>query len=328
MGSNQCPGPARSRPLTGGQRREARFRSRAVAHPLGWGPLPVLVVVAAALVAGGHEQDGRRRWRRSSSTSITQKNRVLREFSAMAPDGTAPLADGCRCMPSAAAQPLASAQLAPDDRFTSSGTRRSNAPDMASRVTSTAASCSAGRHLEDHLVVHLQDEAAGEVARLEGVVEAHQRHLEDVGGQALDAGVHGLALPGLADAEVRRAELGDLAAAAEQRLGVAPLAGLGHRLVHVGPHRREGLEVGVEDGLRLRRSGWRGAGPGRRPPCRRPGRRRPSWPWTAARSVTSSGLTPKTRAAVSVWMSVPDSKAAIRPGSSARWAMQRSSIWL
>ena len=52
-------------------------------------------------------------------------------------------------------------------------------------------------------------------------VEADQRHLEDVRGQTLDAGVHGLALAGLADAEVRRAELGDLPPATEQEAPAA-----------------------------------------------------------------------------------------------------------
>ena len=53
-------------------------------------------------------------------------------------------------------------------------------------------------------------------------VEAHERHLEDVRRQSLDAGVHRLALARLTDAEVARRQLGDEAAAAEQRLGVAP----------------------------------------------------------------------------------------------------------
>jgi hypothetical protein len=67
-----------------------------------------------------------------------------------------------------------------------------------------------GRDLEDDLVVHLQDDpAVGAAPLLERPVEAHQRHLEDVGGEALDAGVHGLALPGLADPEVARGQLGD-----------------------------------------------------------------------------------------------------------------------
>ena len=108
-----------------------------------------------------------------------------------------------------------------------------------------------GRHLEDHLVVDLEDEPARQALLLERVVERHERHLEDVGGEALDAGVHGLPLARLADAEVRRRQLGDGPAATEQRLGVAALAGLGHGALHVGAHRRERHEVGVEDLGRL-----------------------------------------------------------------------------
>ena len=52
-------------------------------------------------------------------------------------------------------------------------------------------------------------------------------------------------------AEVAGAQLGDRPAAAEERLGVAPLPGLGHGALHVLPHRGEGLEVGVEDVGRL-----------------------------------------------------------------------------
>src|SRR5207244_11604727 len=82
------------------------------------------------------------------------------------------------------------------------------------------------RQLEDDLVVDLEDEPAGVAALLERVVETDEGDLEDVGGQPLDAGVHRLALAGLADAVVRRRQLRDLAATADQRLGVAPVAGL------------------------------------------------------------------------------------------------------
>jgi hypothetical protein len=44
--------------------------------------------------------------------------------------------------------------------------------------------------------------------------------------------------------------------------------------------------------------------------------------------VTAVGSTSKTRAAVALWMSWPDSNAEMSPGSSARCAMHRSSIWL
>ena len=72
-----------------------------------------------------------------------------------------------------------------------------------------------------HLVVDLQHQLAVVPPGLERLVDAHQRHLEDVGGQALDAGVHRLALAGLTDPAVRVEQLGDRAATPEQRLGVA-----------------------------------------------------------------------------------------------------------
>ena len=68
--------------------------------------------------------------------------------------------------------------------------------------------------------------------------EAHQGDLEDVGRQPLGAGVHGLALAGLADPVVPRRQLGDLTTTTEQGLRVAPLARLLDGLLHVGPHVR------------------------------------------------------------------------------------------
>src|ERR1700722_14031915 len=48
------------------------------------------------------------------------------------------------------------------------------------------------RHLDEALVVDLEHQAAAQLLRLEVAVEAHQGHLEDVRGQSLNAGVHGL----------------------------------------------------------------------------------------------------------------------------------------
>src|SRR3954449_9615905 len=47
-----------------------------------------------------------------------------------------------------------------------------------------------GRHLEDHLVVHLQHQPAAKPRVLQAAVHPDECDLEDVGGQALDAGVH------------------------------------------------------------------------------------------------------------------------------------------
>ncbi len=65
-----------------------------------------------------------------------------------------------------------------------------------------------GRHLDDHLVVHLEDQPARGRPVLEVMVQADQGHLEDVGRQPLDPGVHRLALGRLADPVVGRRSSG------------------------------------------------------------------------------------------------------------------------
>ena len=135
--------------------------------------------------------------------------------------------------------------------MTSSGTSSSAASRMRSITRSPTSVALGVGDLDDHLVVHLEHELALVAAGLERLVDAHQRDLEDVGGETLDAGVHRLPLPCLADPPVGVEQLGDRSAPPEQRLGVAVLAGLQHRGVHVRLHVREGHEVGVEDDRRL-----------------------------------------------------------------------------
>ena len=122
---------------------------------------------------------------------------------------------------------------------------------MASSVTAAASLLLFGRYFENHFVVHLEDEPAGETGGVESGVQTHQRDLEDVGGQTLDAHVHGLAFARLADPVVVRRQLRDLAPAPEQRFGVAALARLGHGALHVLLHIGEGDEVRGEDLGRL-----------------------------------------------------------------------------
>ena len=83
------------------------------------------------------------------------------------------------------------------------------------------------------------------------VVGAHHRDLDDVGGGALDDRVDREALAELARLPVARADLGDLAAAAEQRRDVAVLLGLRDRVGHELRDGREALEVAVDELLRL-----------------------------------------------------------------------------
>ena len=80
------------------------------------------------------------------------------------------------------------------------------------------------------------------------------RHLHDVGRGALDDHVDREALALLAQLPAARAQLGDLAAAAEQRRDVAVLGALLDRLLDEPPHGREAGQVALDElvGLRLR----------------------------------------------------------------------------
>ena len=130
--------------------------------------------------------------------------------------------------------------------------------------------------------------------------------LEDVGGEALDAGVHRLALAGLADAEVRattaRGSGGAGRTASRCSRARGPRSPCGPCTSFTVGERHE---VGVEDLGRLlgrdvealrQAVGLHAVGQ----PVRRP-----SSPWPAARRSTVVGSTPNTRAAVAVWMSLP-----------------------
>ena len=105
--------------------------------------------------------------------------------------------------------------------------------------------------LDEDLVMDLEHNPTGEAALIECLVEAHQCDLEDVGRQTLDSCVHRLALGGLADTEVARVELGQVATPTEQRLGVAAPAGFGYRALHIALHVRERRKILREDRGRL-----------------------------------------------------------------------------
>ena len=67
----------------------------------------------------------------------------------------------------------------------------------------------------------------------------------------MDASVHGLTLPRLANPKVRRCQLGNLATPPKERLGVTTLTRLGDGLIHIVLHRWKRLEVRIEDLGRL-----------------------------------------------------------------------------
>ena len=87
--------------------------------------------------------------------------------------------------------------------------------------------------------------------RAQRVVAAHHRDLDDVGRGALDDRVDREPLAELARLPVARADLGDLAAAAEQRADVAVVLGLRDGVGHELRDGREALEVAVDELLRL-----------------------------------------------------------------------------
>ena len=82
-------------------------------------------------------------------------------------------------------------------------------------------------------------------------VEAVHRDLDDVGGRALDGHVDGGTLGGLTDVAVAGADLGDVAAAAEERFRVAVHAHLRHSVGDVLLDSGILLEVGLDEGSGL-----------------------------------------------------------------------------
>ena len=112
---------------------------------------------------------------------------------------------------------------------TLSGTSRSAAPVIACSVSAADLVRLVGHHVEEHLVVDLEDQVGGEAAALEPFVEADQRDLEQVGGETLDAGVHRLALGRLAQLVVGRGEIGQRTTPAERGHRVPGGACLGDR---------------------------------------------------------------------------------------------------
>src|SRR6202043_3059361 len=105
------------------------------------------------------------------------------------------------------------------------------------------------RTLEQQFVVDLQDQPRAESGG--GSMTADHRDLDDVGGGALDHRVDGQTLAERVLLAVARAQLGDLAAAAEQRRDVALLDGLRDRPLDELADRWKPLEVSRDEHGRL-----------------------------------------------------------------------------
>lgn len=74
---------------------------------------------------------------------------------------------------------------------------------------------------EVEFVVNLQNHLRTDTLAAEALVDAHHRYLYDVGGRALYRCVDGVALGEVAHGGVVRSDVGQVAAAVEERLGVA-----------------------------------------------------------------------------------------------------------
>ena len=178
-------------------------------------------------------------------------------------------------------QPLAAAQLGPVAMEMVRGTLRSAAPVRADSVRRRTSSSSPGDTSTMTSSWTWSTSRLASLARLEVAVEPDQGQLEDVGRQALDArrSWPGARPPGAAGSSTT-CRSGSGRTPAEQRSRCSA-AGPGPR-PPCGPctacTEREGAEVALHDGGGLLDRRRRGAGSGRRPPCRRRGRRRPSWP--------------------------------------------------
>ncbi len=103
---------------------------------------------------------------------------------------------------------LASAHEEPQAMATFRGTARSKAPVNASSREGGHFIGLIRFHVQEDLVVNLEDQVRSKPTLLEPRVKADQSHLEQVSGQALDSGVHGLALGRLTDLIVRRDQIG------------------------------------------------------------------------------------------------------------------------
>src|SRR5262249_22175603 len=96
-------------------------------------------------------------------------------------------------------------------------------------------------------------------------VDRDHRLLDEVGGGTLHNGVDGEALGGGADGRVARIDVVDAAAAAEDGLDVAVLAGMGDAMIEESPDARVAGEVTVDEllGLTATHAGLAGEAEGR-----------------------------------------------------------------
>ena len=106
-------------------------------------------------------------------------------------------------------QPLAAAQLSPQCRVTSRGTLSDAALVKASRITASTRAFSFGGASTTTSSWTWRMSRACSSLGAQLAIQAHERGLEDVGRESLDARVHGLAFGGLTLRPGRRAMSGN-----------------------------------------------------------------------------------------------------------------------
>ena len=113
-------------------------------------------------------------------------------------------------------------QSSPTLMSTVSGTSSGSALSIVSRRTRHQPVDLVARHLEQQLVVDLEQRPRAEAAGAQPLVEPDHRDLDDVGGGALDRHVDGHPLAGGAQGRVARRELRDLRACARAASSRSP----------------------------------------------------------------------------------------------------------
>src|SRR5262249_2293012 len=106
-------------------------------------------------------------------------------------------------------------------------------------------------HLEDEFVVNLEQQPGRALSVAQVAVDFDHRFFYEVGGGTLDDGVDGEALSGGAHGRVARIDVVDAAAAAEDSLDIAVLAGVGDAMVEERADARVAGEVAIDELLGL-----------------------------------------------------------------------------
>ena len=105
-----------------------------------------------------------------------------------------------------------------------------------------------------HLHNHLRTERfarSGVFLGMQTMPDTDHSHLDDVGGSTLDRGINGIALGERTHGGIVGEDVGEVAFAPKERLGIAPLACQFFLPFDIGNHAREGSEIVIDELLCL-----------------------------------------------------------------------------